>query len=262
MIIFSDTLILVYSIVIAGILGAVFGSFLNCAAYRIAHGESVVKGRSHCPDCGHELGVLDLFPIFSWLFLRGKCRYCKSKVSSRYFITECIMALMSILCLLACDISFLFLRNFILLCCLFCLSLIDIDTFEIPDRFHIIMIVAWALYLLCVPDVLETLKKGGLGFIVIGGGILIISLIMDKVLGKNSLGGGDIKLLFVMGLYLGLVAGVFALIFACIIGLIFAVATKKRKEHFPFGPSISIAFWFMLLYGDGLTNWYLGLLGL
>ena len=76
--------LLIYCCVVSALLGAVFGSFLNCAAWRLGHGESVLRGRSHCTACGHVLGAADLVPILSWLFLRGKCRYCGSRIPARY----------------------------------------------------------------------------------------------------------------------------------------------------------------------------------
>ena len=79
----SNAFLVVYCCALAAVIGAVLGSFLNCTAWRIAHEESFVKGRSRCPACGHPLGALDLVPIFSWLFLRGKCRYCGKRISAR-----------------------------------------------------------------------------------------------------------------------------------------------------------------------------------
>lgn len=256
---YSDTFITVYSIFVAAVLGAVLGSFLNCAAYRIAHNESFLKGRSKCPDCGHELGILDLFPIFSWLFLRGKCRYCGAKVSVRYFITECLFALISVLCLLASDISLLYVRNMIFLSCLFCLSLVDLETYTIPDGCHIISIIAWAAYLPFSGWSWAEIGLHALAGVVFGGGVLLISLIMDKLLRKESLGGGDVKLFFVMGLYLGLIASLFSMVLACVIGLIFAFVRHRETEQIPFGPSIAAATAVTLLWGDVFVNWYLGL---
>ena len=103
--IYEDTFFMIYCCVLAGVFGAVLGSFLNCAAWRIAHGESFVKGKSHCTSCGHVLGFLDLIPVFSWIFLGGKCRYCKTKISPRYMLTELFFALVSVLTLLRFDLS-------------------------------------------------------------------------------------------------------------------------------------------------------------
>ena len=262
MTIHSSTYVFVYFLVLAFVIGAVFGSFLNCVAVRIVNKESVVKGRSHCMSCGHALGVLDLIPLFSWLFLRGKCRYCKAKVPARYFLAELFMAVMTTLCLLRFDLSWLTLRNFILLCCLFTLSMVDIDSMIIPNVFIIIPIVAWAAYIPLAERPLIYLRDGLIAGAVFGVGVLLVSLAMDKLLKKESLGGGDIKLFFVMGLYLGLVCGLLAMILSCIFGLCFVFGLKKkRKEPFPFGPSISLATWLCLLFGNYLTSWYLGLFG-
>ena len=111
--------LLLYCGAVAVILGAVFGSFLNCAAWRIAHGESFLRGHSRCPSCGHELGARDLVPVLSWVFQRGRCRYCGVKISVRYPLTELAFALLTLLCLLRFDLSVLCLRNWIFLCCLF-----------------------------------------------------------------------------------------------------------------------------------------------
>ena len=131
--IWSDRGLLIYCSVVAFCLGAVFGSFLNCAAWRIAHGESFLRGHSRCPSCGHALGPRDLVPIFSWLFQRGRCRYCGEKISVRYPLTELAFALLTLLCLWRFDLTVLCLRNWVFLACLFCLSLVDLECYTIPD---------------------------------------------------------------------------------------------------------------------------------
>ena len=82
----------VFFLAVAGVLGACLGSFVNCLAWRMVHGESVWKGRSHCTECNHQLSALDLVPVLSWLFLRGRCRYCGQKVSPRYVVAELLCA--------------------------------------------------------------------------------------------------------------------------------------------------------------------------
>ena len=264
--IYEDTFLMIYCCVIAGILGAVLGSFLNCAAFRISRGESFFGGHSRCPSCGHDLGILDLVPIFSWLFLGGKCRYCKTKISARYPITEGLFALMTVLCLLKFDLSAECLRNLIFGCCLFCLSLVDLEILIIPNGCLLTAAAAWFLALpfmkMGMGDVLLHL----LSALLYGGGLLMLSLAADRILNKESLGGGDIKLFAVMGLYLGMTASLFTLLLSCILGLIFAFGRKwipvGEGEHFPFGPAIAAATWIMLLYGQPLVNWYLQFAGL
>lgn len=254
----------VYCCVMAFVLGAVFGSFLNCAAWRIAHGESFLRGRSRCPACGHALGIADLVPILSWIFQRGRCRYCGEKVSVRYPLTELFFAVLTLLCLLRFDLTVLCLRNWIFLCCLFCLSLVDLESYTIPDGCLLIAAGAWLLALPFLRPGWREILLSVLAAICFGGGILLLSLVMDKVLGRESLGGGDVKLFAVVGLYLGFAGTLFAMMFSCVLGLLFALAQKKRDgegKAIPFGPSISLAAAAMLLWGEKLVQWYLGLLG-
>lgn len=264
--IYDNTFFFIYCCVITGVLGAVLGSFLNCAAYRISRGESFVGGHSRCPACGHDLGILDLVPVFSWIFLGGKCRYCKTKISARYVLTECFFALMAVLCLLRFDLSAVFLRNLVFGCCLFCLSLVDLEILIIPDGCLITAALAWAVALPFSSMGMGEIILHLLAALLYGGGILLLSLAADHILKKESLGGGDIKLFAVMGLYLGMTASLFAMLLSCILGLLFALPRKMnmtgQDEHFPFGPSIAAAIWIMLLYGQPLVNWYLQLAGL
>lgn len=248
-----------YWLFVAGIFGAAMGSFLNCAAWRIVKGESFLTGRSRCPECGHVLGAADLVPILSWLFLRGRCRYCGSRVSPRYVLAECLFSAVTVLCLLRFDLTFVCLRNYVFLSCLFCLSLTDLQDFLIPDGCLILPALAWlaTLPLIRRPGALWNV----LAALIYGAATFLLSLVMDRILKKDSLGGGDIKLFALMGLYLGAVGSLFALPLSCAIGLLFALGAKVgRGQPFPFGPAISAASAVMLLYGEPLTEWYLSLL--
>ncbi|MBR4798730.1 MAG: prepilin peptidase [Clostridia bacterium] len=262
---FEDTFLLVYSCVLAFILGACTGSFLNCAAWRISRGEPFIKGRSRCPACGHTLSLPDLVPVFSWIFLRGKCRHCKARIPARYLVAELLFALVTVACLLTAGLTVTALRNWIFLCCLFCLSLVDYESFVIPNGCLIIAALAWAAALPFGEEPLTALWKGLLSGFVYGAGLLLVSLLLDKILKKDTLGGGDIKLFAVIGLYLGMVGTLFAVIFACVLGLLFAIARrafKKEGEQIPFGPAIAASATLMLLFGSALVNWYNSLLGI
>ena len=254
--------LLIYCGAVALLLGAVFGSFLNCAAWRLSHGESVLRGRSHCTACGHVLGAGDLVPILSWLFLRGRCRYCGKKIPARYPLTEAVFALLTLLCLLRFDLSWLCLRNWILLCCLFCLSLTDLECMIIPDVCLIIAAAVWGIFLPLSGMGWPAVRGGLLAGLIFGGGLLGLSLLMDRILKRDSLGGGDIKLFAVLGLYLGIVGTLFMTVLACLLGLLFAVLRRGRgggSEPFPFGPAIAAAGTVMRLCGEPLIQWYTGL---
>ncbi len=264
MYIWEDQGIMIYCCVCAAVIGAVFGSFLNCAAWRTVRGESFVKGRSRCPACGHELSAADLVPFFSWLFLRGRCRYCGEKISARYPLAELVFAVVSVLCVLTFGLTAVCLRNWVFFGCLFFLSLTDIDDRIIPDRSLLIAVAAWFAALPFTGSGPLTAGMNILAALVFGSALLLISLLMDRLLGRESLGGGDIKLIAVTGLYLGFTGTLFALILACVIGIIAAFAIHGAKpggKPFAFGPSIAAAAAGMLLFGQGLIQWYTGLLG-
>ncbi|MCH3960592.1 MAG: prepilin peptidase [Solobacterium sp.] len=258
-----STGMIVYLFVIGGFLGAVFGSFITCQADRIIGGEDWKKGRSHCDACGHVLSIGDLVPIFSYLFHHGKCSYCGAKLSKKYLITEILMAcaFMGIMWH-AWALTWQIPLEWGMTCALLGLSLVDLAKYEIPDGYLIFGAVWWLLGMgveaLLGVNTLPQIKNGAIGAVCLGGGILVISLIMDKVLKKESMGGGDIKLLFVAGLYLGALNGLFSLMLACFIGLVFVLVLKKDK--IPFGPSISIAVYLGFTIIPYIVAWYTGLL--
>lgn len=267
----------VFGILITFFTGTVFGSFINCLSWRIVNGENVMKGRSHCTACNHALGPKDLFPVFSYIFLKGKCRYCGKKISPRYMIVELVSGTAFLFSFIKFRFSWNFIFSLVLICILIGLSLVDLDSYEIPNGFIIAGIVNWVVSLPLVSGLIgpkemvyinngETsialfkglLKNGLISGFVISASLLFLSWIFDKVTGKESLGGGDIKLFFMIGLYMTLTESLLCLIIACIIGIFFAVTMKKEK--IPFGPSISVAAFITLLTGSFVTNWYLNLL--
>lgn len=252
--------LLAYCVVLCVMLGAAMGSFLHCAAWRIARGESFVSGRSRCPQCGHALTFPDLIPLLSWLFLRGRCRRCGAKIPVRYFLAELFFAGLTVACLFRFGLTAAFLRAWGFCCCLFLLSMVDAEIREIPDGCLIAAVVIWlgTLPLLWngVTDLLLHIAAG----VVYGGAILLLSLLLDRLLKKESLGGGDVKLLAVIGLYLGFLQTLFALIFACILGLLQSLLTGRRRDAaFPFGPALSLGAALTLFFGGALAAWYLGL---
>ena len=259
--IYMDRFLLIYSCVVALLLGAALGSFLNCAAWRIARGESFLTGRSRCPQCAHVLGARDLVPVLGWLLLRGRCRYCGARVPVRYPLTEGVFALLTLACLLRFDLTLLGARNLIFLCCLFCLSLVDLEESFIPNGCLLIPAAVWGVTAPFLGMGWDGAGRHLLAAVGLGGGMLLISLVMDRILGRETLGGGDIKLFAVVGLYLGLVGSLFTLFFSCILGLLFALVQRRGAgQPFPFGPAIAAATAAMLLFGDGLVAWYLGFL--
>ena len=247
----------IYIWALSFVFGAVMGSALNCLAYRIVHEQKWSGGRSVCPDCGHTLAAKDLVPLVSFLLLKGKCRYCGAKLAARYFLTEAFLGLCYVAMVVRFGFSLDTVSALVLVSCLFALSMVDLDIQIIPDRFLIIAAVVRLAQLALEGRILAGLIPG----VIFGGGLLVLSLVMDKVLKKDSMGGGDIKLMAVLGLYFSVPACLLLLIVACIIGIIVAKATMKDENNgaFPFGPALSLAALVTLLVGEAAVNWYISL---
>lgn len=240
----------VYICVLTGILGACMGSFLNCMAWRIVHGESVLHGRSHCDVCGHVLGAGDLIPVLSYIMHKGRCKYCGAKLSAGHVFAEVLTALTFLLLVLKYDISLQALEYILLACLLLAAAFTDLEGYMIPDRFIVTGIVVRVVFLFLQGNVLENL--------------------MDALLGGFAVGGGDIKLLFLTGLFLGWQRNILCLLIACVLGIVFAfIFPEKRTTEdgaeeedgklFPWGPSISAAAILTLLCGSEIIGVYLSL---
>jgi leader peptidase (prepilin peptidase)/N-methyltransferase len=251
-----------YIITITAALGLIMGSFLNCMAWRMTHSESVLKGRSHCASCNHVLGALDLVPVVSWLLLKGRCRYCGRKISPRYPAAELVTAVVFVSLVLRYDVSFTTLKFLLLACVLIALSLVDFEQYILPDS---LVIAGILIFIIMSPfnntSFLKTIFSGIAGSLAVTVPLLILVLLADKITGKETMGGGDIKLLFMVGLYFDWRLNLMLLIFACFLGLLLALLMGKAKPGtpFPFGPAIGAAAFLVMLIGEPLLNWYIGL---
>lgn len=246
--------------VIAAVFGLVMGSGMNCLAMRIAAGEKWTSGRSRCPSCGHELSPRELIPLLSWLIQRGKCRHCGAPVSKRYPLAEGAMAVLYVSVLLRFGLSWDAVTGLVLVTCLLCLSLVDLDIQEIPDVLLLIPAAVRLVLLVVEHGFSLALWQNVWPALALGGSVLVLSLVMDKVLGKESMGGGDIKLLFLLGLFLDFPCCILLIIVSCIVGLVLAYTLGAKKGvAFPFGPAIALAAWLVMLFGSAVTGWYLSL---
>ena len=257
---FFPTHIVVYLTCVFAVLGLVMGSALNCLALRLAAGKKWSgKERSECPHCHHILTPGELIPLLSFLIQKGKCRHCGAKISPRYPIAEAVLAAVYAACFLRFGLTLALVSVLIFVSCLFCLSLVDLDTQIIPDRFLLIPL-ATRIVELVVTDGFRGLTALIPGLI-IGTSVLVLSLIMDKVLKKDTMGGGDIKLLFLCGCFLGLPECLLMVMIACILGIAMAAILLKvdSETAFPFGPAISVSATLTLFIGQPIMNWYLSL---
>ena len=251
----------IYIAILVFTVGACMGSFLNCTAWRIVHGESVLRGRSHCDICGHVLGARDLVPIFSYLFSHGKCRYCGSTLSAGHVWAEGASGLTFLLIVFKYDISLQALEMLVFACVLLASAFADLEGFIIPDRFIAAGFVMRVVFFFLLGEGKSDALDALLGGFAVGGGLLLFVLLYERLRKVEAMGGGDLKLLFLTGLYLGWAKNLLCLFLACIFGIVFALITQKRRtgQAFPWGPSICAAGIVTLLCGDAAISAYMSL---
>lgn len=246
-------------IIFIWLFGASIFSFLNVVIYRVPKGMSFVKGYSHCPDCDHRLSGLDMIPVFSWLFLRGRCRYCGKSVSSRYMWIECLGGCIALLCVFKIGCNLAALTIFAFLGMLTVVAFVDIDTMEIPNGFVLTILVIGLASIVTVPGM--TLVERLIGVFSVSLPLTLITLAVP-----GAFGGGDIKLMAVCGIVLGWKLNLVSLFLAVLTGGLYgmyllASGKKGRKEHFAFGPFLCLGMFAAVFWGKQLLDWYLGLCG-
>ncbi|MCX4355480.1 MAG: prepilin peptidase [Oscillospiraceae bacterium] len=202
--------------VFAFIFGSIIGSFLNVVILRTPLKQSIVTEPSHCFSCGHRLAWYDMFPIFSWLFLRGKCRYCKAKISSRYMIVEAVTAVSYCLAYLVFGFKWELAFSVVLFAVLVVLSGIDIDHFEIPYWCSIVTAVLGIASFFVFPDTPWYERLIALGVIA----VLFVILVL-----VGGMGGGDLQLMLGASLLLGYKAFI-ALFIGIVLGAVYGIIKK------------------------------------
>jgi leader peptidase (prepilin peptidase)/N-methyltransferase len=240
----------------AGLLGAVFGSFLNVVAFRLPRRESLVKPRSRCPSCGVPVRPYDNVPVVSWLLLRGRCRSCSTRISPRYPLVEAATALLCAAAVLTHSGAAAIALSVVLVLVLVPAALIDIEHRIIPNRLN----AAGALLALGLGTALD--PAGEPGRLIAGaaaGGFLLAAALAYP----GGMGMGDVKLAGVMGLFLG-AAVVPALLIAMLAGVLLgaAIIARKgaragRKTAVPFGPFLALGGIVAVFAGEPLVHWYL-----
>lgn len=223
-------------------LGAIFGSFYYVVAYRIPKGESIIYPGSHCPNCNHRLGSLELIPIFSFLLQKGKCKKCKCKISWFYPLFEIVCGLLFGIAFLSFGFDFELIIALTFISMILIIMLSDYYYMIIPDGvliFFASMIFIEMIFINGISFALIRLLNGVIAFLV----MFLIKMLGDFLFKKESMGGGDIKLLFVFGLMMGWEMSIVSIFIASIIGLpISLILLKKNNDHvLPFGPYLGIA---------------------
>jgi leader peptidase (prepilin peptidase)/N-methyltransferase len=241
---------------LAAVVGAVFGSFLNVVAYRLPRGESLSRPRSRCPQCQTQIKAYDNVPVLSWLALRGRCRSCRAPISARYPLVEAVTGLLCALVVHDQGLDEDALLGVVLVLLLVPITLIDLDHRIIPNKLTLLgAVLAPAILAYAQPDAIpEHLIAGAAA----GGFFLLAAFAYPR-----GMGMGDVKLAAVLGLFLGRDV-VPALFIAFLVGTLVGAAIMARKgvadgrtTAVPFGPFLALGGVVALFAGDAMVDWYL-----
>jgi leader peptidase (prepilin peptidase)/N-methyltransferase len=244
------------------IFGALVGSFLNVCIHRLPIGESVVFPASHCPHCRQAIQPYDNVPILSYLILRGRCRSCGAGISARYPAVETLTGLAAVAVVCAAGLTAHALLAFAFVCALIVITFVDVDYQIIPDAISLpgIGVGFAAALLLGQPS-----WTASLAGILLGGGLLWgVAEGYHWLTGREGMGGGDIKLLAMIGAFLGWQAVPVTLMIASLAGTavgvtLMVVQRRSGRTAIPFGPFLAVGAACALFWGDALIAWYLGM---
>ena len=241
------------------IFGSCIGSFLNVCIYRVPNSKSIVYPPSACPGCNTPIRFYDNIPIISFLLIRGKCRSCQAVISIRYPLVELMAGLFAVCAFLKFGLTIEALISYIFIASLIVITFIDIDHRIIPDAISLpgIPIGFAASFFSPVITYLESL----IGILVGGGSLLLVAWVYGLITHKEGMGGGDIKLLAMIGAFVGW-QGVLLTIFlssaiGTLCGLLVMIRSRKNmKLAIPFGPFLAMGAMIHIFFGNELIFWY------
>ncbi|MFP4444982.1 MAG: prepilin peptidase [Desulfosudaceae bacterium] len=243
-------------------IGACIGSFLNVCIYRLPLGKSLVKPASRCPRCERRIRAWDNIPLLSFLLLRGRCRYCGLSISGRYWLVELITALAALAVYETAGLTAAGLFHFIFLAVLIVVVFVDMDYQIIPDVITLPGIVIF-FSAAVLTGRLEWMSS--LLGIIVGGGILyLVALAYWLVKGAEGMGGGDIKLLAMIGAWCGISGVIFTLLIGSVTGTLVSaviiIAYRQNLQYrLPFGPFLALGAIGYVFFGPELIHWYFSL---
>ena len=250
--------------VVAGVYGLVVGSFLNVVIWRVPRHESIVKPRSHCPACDSQIATRDNIPLVSWLILRGKCRHCGNAISARYPLVELLTGLLFAAVGARFSHSWALPAFLVLTGALVAISAIDLEHFIIPNR--IVYPLGFASVFLLALAALIGHDWTAFGRSLLGALAAFSFFFVLHLVAPGGMGFGDVRLSFVLGLFLGwlgwpeVLGGLFAgFLYGAVIGIVLiAVGSRGRRQHIPFGPFLAAGTMTFVLVGNHLVNWWRG----
>jgi leader peptidase (prepilin peptidase)/N-methyltransferase len=246
-----------------GTLGALIGSFLNVCIFRLPRGESIAWPGSHCPSCAHPIGFYDNIPLLSYLWLGGRCRACRTPISMRYPLVEATNALGYLTIVWSFGLTWTAALYALLFSALVVVTGTDLTHKMIPN---VITLPGMAVGLLGAMTVLPVGVINSVVGLTIGGGILwLLAWLSPYLFGKEGMGGGDIKLLAMIGAFLGWKPALLTIMIGSLTGSIIGISLIslriiKRDDYIPFGPFLVLGALLSLFFAQPLLDWYQGLL--
>jgi leader peptidase (prepilin peptidase)/N-methyltransferase len=246
--------------IVSIIFGALIGSFLNVCIFRLPKEESIITPGSHCPHCKNPIKFYDNIPLFSYFLLKGKCRHCNGPISIQYPLIEGITALSSLVLFMKFGLSLSFLIYFAFVSALIVITVIDLYHQIIPDVISLPGIGVGLLSSLIIPQI--TFSNSLIGALLGGGSLFLVATLYQWLFKREGMGGGDVKLLAMIGSFLGWKAVILTILLGSLIGSIIGISIivlkgKDFKYAIPFGPFLSLGAVIALLYGPRIINWYL-----
>lgn len=239
------------------IFGAVVGSFLNVCIYRIPRNESLILPPSRCPDCNERIVIYDNIPVLSYIFLKGRCRNCDSKIPLTYPFVEILNGILYLSLFLYFGWGAQFLAYSVFLSSLIIVTFIDLAHQIVPDRITIPGIV---LGILIASTLLPVGLMNSLSGAILGGGLFYLTAILSR----GGMGGGDIKLIAMIGAFLGWKEVLLTIFLSALSGSLIGISLmvfrgKGRKHKIPFGPFLALGATLSLFWGKDIIKWYLNL---
>jgi len=241
--------------------GMCIGSFLNVCIYRLPSSMSIINpSRSFCPQCNSAIQFYDNIPVFSYLWLKGRCRNCKASISLRYPLVELMTGILAIAILFMFGLTLESIVFFVFISSLLVITFIDIDHKIIPDMISLPGIPIGLAASFVLPDM--TFKSSLLGLLVGGGSLLLVAWTYNLITHKEGMGGGDIKLLGMIGTFIGWKGVIFTIFSASLAGtfvgiIVMLLKGKNLKFAIPFGPFLSIGAMSYVFFGEKVLFWYL-----
>lgn len=243
--------------------GLCIGSFLNVCIFRLPLSKSIVHPRSSCPKCGYMIQSYDNIPVLSYLMLGGKCRQCREPISFRYPMVEIISGLFAVAALYKFGLTPETLVYYVFIACLLVITFIDIDHRIIPDMITLPGIPIFFLASFALPGM--TYMDSLLGFLAGGGSLYLVAWTYQALAKKEGMGGGDIKLLAMMGVLIGWQGVLFTIFVSSSVGTIIGVGVMlytraNMKLAVPFGPFLSVGAVTYIFFGNEIIAWYFNML--